>query len=187
MIDPKNARHRSDLVDPTVYIAPGAVVVGDVTIGPQSSVWFGAVLRGDSAPIRIGAGSNVQDGCILHADEGFPCTLGDRVSLGHAAIVHGATVEDDCLIGMKAVVMTGAKIGRGSIVAVGSVVTEGTVIPPGSVALGQPAKVRREATDRDRERIAHAAGHYVEAGRVFQSASDRDEDGETERRREGET
>jgi carbonic anhydrase/acetyltransferase-like protein (isoleucine patch superfamily) len=164
------------LVDPTAFIAPGAVVLGDVTIGPESSVWFGAVIRGDTAAIRIGAGTNVQDGCILHADEGFPCTLGDRVTLGHAAIVHGATVEDDCLIGMKAVVMNGARIGRGSIVAVGSVVTEGTIIPPGSVALGQPAKVRREATDRDRERIAHAAGHYVDAGRVFREARRGDEE-----------
>jgi carbonic anhydrase/acetyltransferase-like protein (isoleucine patch superfamily) len=186
MVDPKNTRHRPELVDPTAYIAPGAVVLGEVTIGPDSSVWFGAVIRGDTATIRIGAGSNVQDGCILHADEGFPCTLGDRVTLGHAAIVHGATVEDDCLIGMKAVVMNGAKIGRGSIVAVGSIVTEGTVIPPGSVALGQPAKVRRETTDRDRERIRHAAEHYVEAASVFRRESRGDQDGEKERRRDGE-
>lgn len=187
MVDPQNTRHRPELVDPTAYIATGAVVLGEVTIGPESSVWFGAVIRGDTAAIRIGASTNVQDGCILHADEGFPCTLGDRVTLGHAAIVHGATVEDDCLIGMKAVVMNGARIGRGSIVAVGSIVTEGTVIPPGSVAMGQPAKVRREATDRDRERIAHAAGHYVEAGRVFRAESDRNQEREKEGKRDGET
>jgi len=164
-----NVHHRPDLIDETAFIADGAVVLGDVTIGAESSAWFGAVIRGDSAPIRIGRQTNVQDGCILHADPGFPCTLGDRVTLGHGAIVHGATVEDDCLIGMRAVVMNGAKIGRGSIVAVGSIVTEGTQIPPGSIALGQPAKVKREVTDRDQERIRHAAEHYVAAAKVYRT------------------
>src|ERR1041384_5319740 len=116
MIDPQNVARRPDLIDASAYIAPGAVVLGDVTIGSQSSVWFGAVIRGDSAPIRIGRDTNVQDGAIVHADPGFPCTIGNRVTLGHGAIVHGATVEDECLIGMRAVVMNGAKIGRGSIV-----------------------------------------------------------------------
>ncbi len=147
------------------------MVLGDVAIGAESSVWFGAVIRGDSEAIRIGRQTNVQDGCILHADPGFPCTLGDRVTLGHGAIMHGATVEDDCLIGMRAVVMNGAKLGKGSIVAVGSVVTEGTEIPPGSVALGQPAKVKRLATERDRERIAHAAEHYVALAKTYRSHS----------------
>lgn len=166
-----NVRHRPELVDSTAFIAPGAVVLGDVTIGADSSVWFGAVVRGDTEAIRIGRQTNVQDGCVLHADEGFPCTLGDRVTLGHGAIVHGATVEDECLIGMRAVVMNGAKIGKGSIVAVGSIVTEGTQIPPNSVAMGQPAKVRRETTERDRERIRHAAEHYVAAAKVYRDSS----------------
>ena len=116
-------------IEPTALVAATAVVLGDVTIGAESSVWFGAIIRGDSEAIRIGRQTNVQDGCILHADPGFPCTLGDRVTLGHGAIVHGATVEDDCLIGMRAVIMNGAKIGRGSIVAVGSIVTEGPKFP----------------------------------------------------------
>jgi carbonic anhydrase/acetyltransferase-like protein (isoleucine patch superfamily) len=163
----ENVQRRPELIDSTAFIAPAATVLGDVTILAEASVWFGAVVRGDTAPIRIGRQTNVQDGCILHADPGFACTLGNRVTLGHGAIVHGATVEDDCLIGMRAVVMNGAKIGRGSIIAVGSVVTEGTEIPPGSIALGQPAKVRRAATDRDRERIRHAAEHYVAAGRAY--------------------
>src|SRR4051812_9701480 len=167
MIDPKNVVHRPELIDASAYIAPGAVVLGDVTVGERSSIWFGAVIRGDTAAIRIGADTNVQDGCILHADAGFPCTLGDRVTLGHAAIVHGATVEDDCLIGMRAVVMNGAIIGRGSVVVVGSVVTEGTIVPPGSVVMGQPAKVKREVTERDIERIRHAAEHYVAAAQVY--------------------
>jgi carbonic anhydrase/acetyltransferase-like protein (isoleucine patch superfamily) len=167
MFDPQNTRHRPDLVDPSAWIAPGAVVVGDVTLAAEATVWFGAVLRGDTAPIRVGRQTNVQDGCILHADEGFPCTLGDRVTLGHGAIVHGATVEDDCLIGMRAVVMNGARIGKGSIVAVGSIVTEGTVIPPGSLALGQPARVKREASEGDLLLIRHAAEHYVAAGKAY--------------------
>lgn len=158
---------RAELVDPSAYIAPGAVVLGDVQLAAEASVWFHAVLRGDTAPIRVGRQSNVQDLCVLHADPGFPCTLGDRVSVGHAAIVHGATVEDDCLIGMRAVVMNGAKIGAGSIVAVGAVVTEGTQVPPGSVVMGMPAKVRRAVTPADQDRIRHAANHYVENARRF--------------------
>jgi carbonic anhydrase/acetyltransferase-like protein (isoleucine patch superfamily) len=165
-----NVRHQPELIDPTAYIAPSAVVIGDVTIAAESSVWFGAVIRGDTEAIRVGRQTNVQDGSILHADSGFPCTLGDRVTLGHGAIVHGATVEDDCLIGMRAVVMNGAKVGRGSIVAVGSVVAEGTDIPPGSVVMGQPAKVKRQVTERDLGRIRHAAEHYVAAAKVYREA-----------------
>jgi len=176
-----NVQHRPELVDSTAFIAPGAVVLGDVTIGAESTVWFGAVIRGDCEAVRIGRQTNVQDGCILHADEGFPCMLGDRVTLGHGAIVHGATVEDDCLIGMRAVVMNGARIGRGSIVAVGSIVTEGTQIPPGSVALGQPAKVKRAVSERDQQRIQHAAEHYVAAGKVYREAQQSEGETETQR------
>lgn len=165
-----NVKFRPEFVDSTAFIAPGAIVVGNVTIGAASSIWFGAVVRGDTEVILIGEQTNIQDGCVLHADEGFPCTLGDRVTLGHGAIVHGATVEDDCLIGMRAVVMNGAKIGKGSIVAVGSIVTEGTEIPPNSVAIGQPAKVKRATTERDRERIRHAAEHYVGAAKLYRNA-----------------
>ena len=170
MIDPKNTRPRPELIDPSAYIAPTAVVLGDVTIGSGSSVWFNAVIRGDAEAIRIGSETNVQDGCVLHADSGFPCTLANRVTVGHGAIIHGATIEDDVLIGMKAVVMNGARIGRGSIVAVGAVVTEGTQVPPGSVAMGQPAKVKREATQKDLERIRHAAEHYIEAAKVYRGS-----------------
>jgi carbonic anhydrase/acetyltransferase-like protein (isoleucine patch superfamily) len=158
---------RDDLVDPTASIARGAIVLGDVTIGAESSIWFNAVVRGDTEAIRIGRQTNVQDLCMLHADPGFPCVLGDRVTVGHAAIVHGATVEDDCMIGMRAVVMNGAKIGQGSLVAVGAVVTEGTEVPPGSVVMGVPGKIRREVTEAEREWIALAAMHYVEQGTKF--------------------
>jgi carbonic anhydrase/acetyltransferase-like protein (isoleucine patch superfamily) len=158
-----NRRHtfQPELVDPTAFIAPGAVVLGDVTLGPQASVWYHAVARGDCERIVIGPQTNVQDLCLLHADPGFPCLLGARVTLGHGAIVHGATVEDDCLIGMRAVVMNGARIGAGSIVGVAALVTEGMVVPPNSVVLGVPGKIVRQAEPRDLERIRHAAEHYV--------------------------
>src|SRR4029078_1272988 len=133
-----NVKFRPELVDPSAFIASGAVVVGDVMIGAESSVWFSAVIRGDTETIRIGRQTNVQDGCVLHADEGFHCTLADAATLGHGAIVHGATVEDDCLIGKLARVVNRGESGKGSIVAVGSIVTEGTQIPPNSVAIGQP-------------------------------------------------
>lgn len=159
-----------ELVDPTAFIAPGAVVLGDVTIGAQSSVWFNAVLRGDTDAIRIGQQTNIQDMCVIHCDEGLPCTLGDRVTLGHASIVHGATVADDCLIGIKAVVLNRATVGAGSLIAVGALVTEGTEIPPGSLVMGVPGKVVRQITARDRERIRHAAMHYVEAAKRYRDA-----------------
>jgi carbonic anhydrase/acetyltransferase-like protein (isoleucine patch superfamily) len=154
---------RPDLISPSVLIAPGAIVLGDVTIGDESSIWFNAVVRGDTEKIVIGRQTNVQDLCLLHADPGYPCVLGDRVTLGHGAIVHGATVEDDCVIGMRAVVMNGAKIGAGSIVGVGAVVTEGTEIPPGSLVLGTPGRIIRACDERDHERNRHAAEHYVAA------------------------
>src|SRR5687768_4353275 len=149
MMDAACTRHRPELVDPTAWLAPTAVVLGDVTIGPESTVWYHAVIRGDCEAIRIGRGTNIQDGCVLHADPGVPCTLGDRVTVGHGAIVHGATVEDDCLIGMRAVVMNRTRIGRGSVVAVGSVVLEGMDVPPGSVVMGQPARIKRQVTEQD--------------------------------------
>lgn len=170
-MNPQDILFRPDLVAPTVYIAPGATVLGDVTIGPQASIWFGAVIRGDTEKIRIGSRTNIQDLCVLHADAGFPCTLGEGVTVGHGAIVHGATVEDDVMIGMKAVIMNGARVGRGSIVAVGAVITEGTEIPPGSIVMGQPGKVKRPAEDRDLARIRHAGEHYVAAARTYLAAS----------------
>jgi carbonic anhydrase/acetyltransferase-like protein (isoleucine patch superfamily) len=162
---------RPELIDPTVFIAAGAHIVGDVTIGAESSVWFNAVIRGDGDAIRIGRQVNVQDLCMLHADPGIPCTLGDRVTLGHAAIVHGATVEDDVLIGMRAVVMNRVHIGAGSIVGVGAVVTEGTRIPPGSIVMGIPAQVRRPAETRDLQRIQHATAVYLELSRQYRHAT----------------
>jgi carbonic anhydrase/acetyltransferase-like protein (isoleucine patch superfamily) len=125
--------------------------VGDVTIGAESSVWFNAVLRGDVAAIRVGSRTNIQDGCVLHADLGLPCTVGDGVTVGHLAIIHGATIGDNVVVGMHAVVMNGVEVGRDSIIAVGSVVTQGTIVPPGSLVMGLPAKVKRPLTPEEIE------------------------------------
>ncbi len=152
----------SPQIDCKAWVAPGAVVIGRVTLAAEASVWFNAVIRGDADEIFIGVRTNIQDGCVLHADPGFPCRLGANVTVGHNAIVHGATVEDRCLIGMSAVVMNGAVIGGGSIVGVGAVVTEGTIIPPRSLALGIPAKVVRATNEEDAARIDHAAQAYVD-------------------------
>lgn len=162
---------RPDHVAASAYIAPGATVLGDVTIGEESSIWFGAVIRGDCEAIRIGKRTNIQDLCVLHADPGYPCTLGDNVTVGHGAIVHGAIIEDDVLIGMKAVVMNGAKIGRGSIVAAGAIVMGGMEVPPGSIVMGQPAKVKGAAEDRHLALIRHAAEHYVQGARSYKSGN----------------
>ena len=125
----------------TCFVHPQSSVLGDVTLSKDVSVWPFASLRGDVDPILLGEGSNVQDGCVIHTDQGFPVTIGKNVTMGHMAIVHGATVEDDCLIGIRAVVLNGAKIGRGSLIAAGAVVTPGTQIPPHSLVMGMPGKV----------------------------------------------
>ncbi len=129
-----------DAIDSTAFIAPNATVFGNVKVGREAVILFGAVVRGDSEAIVIGEQSNVQDLCCLHADPGHPCIIGNRVTIGHGAVVHGAEIEDDVLIGIRAVVMNGAKIGRHSIVGAGALVSEGKVIPPGSLVLGVPVK-----------------------------------------------
>ena len=159
---PQRPSFQPDQIDPTVYVAPGAQILGNVTIGAESSVWCNAVLRSDAEPITIGERSNIQDLCVLHGDVRRSCTLGNRVSLGHGAIVHGAIVEDDVLIGMGAIVLNDVRIGAGSIVAAGSVVPEGMQIPPGSIVMGTPARIQRAAEGKDAERIQYAARYYVE-------------------------
>ncbi len=143
------------------FIAPAAVVVGRVRIGARSSVWYGSVLRGDDEEIIIGEDTNVQDLSVMHADPGYPAVLGDRVTVGHRAIVHGARVEDDVLIGMGAVLLNGAKIGSGSVIAAGAVVTPGAEIPPASLVAGIPAKVLRPVRESDTAMIGHAFESYV--------------------------
>lgn len=149
-------------IDDDAFVAPTAVVVGAVTMGPHSSIWYGAVARADADQIEIGEGSNVQDGCTLHSDEGFPLLIGKGVTVGHRVVLHGARVDDDVLVGMGSIVMNGAHIGSGSIVAAGAVVTPGTVVPPNSVVGGIPAKVLRPATDDDMAHIRGNAASYTE-------------------------
>jgi carbonic anhydrase/acetyltransferase-like protein (isoleucine patch superfamily) len=149
-------------IDPEAFVAPTAVVVGAVTLGPRASIWYGAVARADAETIEIGEGSNVQDGCTLHSDPGFPLVLGRGVTVGHRVVLHGARIDDDVLVGMGSVVMNGAHIGSGSIVAAGAVVTQGTEVPPGSVVAGIPAKVVRPATDDDRTHITLNAASYTD-------------------------
>ena len=149
------------------WVAPTATLVGQVRIGGRASIWYGAVLRGDRAAITVGEGSNVQDGCVLHADPGFPCTLGNRVTVGHRAVVHGCSIDDDVLVGMGAVVLNGARVGSGSLLAAGTIVLEGAEIPPGSLVAGVPGKVRRELTDDERERIGQNAANYLDLSRRY--------------------
>jgi carbonic anhydrase/acetyltransferase-like protein (isoleucine patch superfamily) len=149
-------------IDDEAFVAPTAVVVGAVTMGPGSSIWYGAVARADAETIEIGEGSNIQDGCTLHSDPGFPLVVGRGVTVGHRVVLHGARVDDDVLVGMGSIVMNGAHIGSGSIVAAGAVVTPGTEVPPGSVVAGIPAKVVRQATDDDLLHIRGNAASYTD-------------------------
>ena len=137
------------------------MVLGDVTLGPRASVWYGAVVRGDMAPIIVGEASNLQDGTIVHVDEGKPARIGARVGVGHRVVLHGCTVEDDCLVGMGSVLLNDVTIGRGSVVAAGAVVPEGMVVPPGSLVMGVPARVTRPVDDALRARIEGTWRHYV--------------------------
>jgi len=148
-------------IDPTAFIHPLAFVCGDVTLGARASVWPHAVLRGDGDAIVVGDESNLQDGVIVHVDPGVPCTIGARVTVGHRAIVHGATIEDDCMVGMGAIVLNGARVGSGSVIGAGAVVREGMVVPPNSLVLGVPARIIRATTDEDRERIRRTVAAYL--------------------------
>ncbi len=164
-------RFHPELIADSVFVAPNAVIVGQVRIGPESSVWYGCVLRGDVNTITIGAQTNIQDGSILHVDGDKPLRIGDRVTLGHAALVHGCTVEDDVLIGIRATVLSGAHIGTGSVIGAGAVVTEGIVVPPHSLVLGVPAKVRGSVSPAQTAMIHRIAQAYVHHSRAYLAAS----------------
>ena len=153
----------------TAFVAPTAAVMGDVTLEEHASVWYHSVLRGDMAPIVVGAHSNIQDGTIVHVDEGVPCTIGRRVGVGHRVILHGCTVEDDCLIGMGSVLLNNVRIGTGSVVAAGAVVPEGMAVPPGSLVMGVPGRIVRQVEPALRERIAGTWRHYVEQAEAHRS------------------
>lgn len=151
------------IFEPEAWIAPGAVVTGNVTVRRGASVWYGCVLRADmeGAEIVIGEDTNVQDGTVVHVDTDRPCLVGARVTVGHRAVLHAAVIEDDALIGMGAVVLSGARIGRGAVVAAGAVVPEGMSVAPGVIVSGVPAKVRRELTDADRARLLAGVRTYA--------------------------
>jgi carbonic anhydrase/acetyltransferase-like protein (isoleucine patch superfamily) len=149
-------------IDPTAWVAENATVVGKVELGPGASVWYGSVLRGDYEWLTLGRNVNVQDGCVLHSDPGFPLTLHDNVSIGHLVMLHGCTVCEGSLVGIQSVVLNGARIGRHSIVGAGSLVTEGKEFPDGALIVGSPAKVVRMLTPEQIERLAQTAQHYVD-------------------------
>lgn len=153
---------RTPAIADTAWVAPNATLIGGVTLGDRASVFYGAVLRADIDTITLGAGSNLQDNVTVHVDEGKPTTIGAGVSVGHAAVLHGCTIEDNCLIGMSATVLNDAVIGEGSLVAAGTVVLEGTIVPPGSLVAGVPGKVRRELTAEERERVRENGVRYLQ-------------------------
>jgi carbonic anhydrase/acetyltransferase-like protein (isoleucine patch superfamily) len=152
----------SPVIDPEAWLAPNASVIGNATIEARASLFYGAVVRADMDRIVLGAGSNLQDNVVVHTDYGFPTLIGSGVSVGHGAVVHGCTVENDCLIGMHATVLNGARVGAGSLVAAGTVVLEGTVIPPRSLVAGVPGKVRRSLSDAEYDRVVANAQIYLD-------------------------
>ncbi|SHF74593.1 Carbonic anhydrase or acetyltransferase, isoleucine patch superfamily [Desulfacinum infernum DSM 9756] len=159
-----------------VYVAPGAWIVGDVEIGDRSSVWFNTVIRGDVNIVRIGRETNIQDNATLHVTgKKYPLFIGDRVTIGHRAVVHGCVVEDECLIGMGAIVLDGARVGKGSIVAAGAVVSPGAEVPPGSVVMGVPAEVKKYLDEEEKERLRVTAEHYVGMARRYLEAEAQEE------------
>lgn len=150
-----------------VFVAPGAIVLGAVEMGAQSSAWYGAVLRGDINHIRVGAQSNVQDGCVLHVSDDFACVLGERVTVGHRAVVHACEVGDEVLVGMGAIILDGAQIGPRSIIAAGALVTKGMKVPEGSLVVGSPARVVRSLSQEEQRANAQLALKYVEVSRRY--------------------
>ena len=160
---------KTPMIGKDVYIAPTAVIIGDVVIGDRASIWFGTVLRGDLAPIRVGPETNIQDNCTVHVDEGFPAIIGARVSVGHNAVVHGCTVEDETLIGIGARVLSGSVIHSGSVVAANAVVREGQTVGPRQLVAGAPAKVKREIRQEELPRFLQPVQNYLRIAGVYRS------------------
>jgi carbonic anhydrase/acetyltransferase-like protein (isoleucine patch superfamily) len=165
-VDPGAGSGSSPVIHSTAFVAPSADVLGAVSLGAFSSVWYQCVLRGDLDAITIGERTNIQDLTMVHVDEGIPCTVGAAVGVGHRCVLHGCTVEDDCLIGMGSVLLNQVRVGSGSVIAAGSVVPEGMEIPPGSLVMGVPARVRRPVGDELRARIRATVDHYVSLARL---------------------
>lgn len=151
----------------SAYIDPSAVVIGDVEIGERSSVWPNVTIRGDVNTMHIGEDTNIQDNSVLHSDDGFPLTIGNRVTAGHAVVLHGCTIEDDVVIGIGSTILNGAKIGKGAVVAAGSLVTEGMQIEAGMLVMGAPAKPRRPVNEAEQKRFREGCMHYAEKAQVY--------------------
>ena len=158
-------------VAPSAYVDRGAHVIGDVTIGERSSVWPCAALRGDIEPIRVGEETNLQEGSVVHTDRGFPTNIGSRVTVGHAAVIHGCTIEDDAVIGIGALVLTGARIGRSAVVAAGALVPEGMEVAAGTLVMGAPAKPRRAVSQEEKERFRQGVANYAERAGQYKEES----------------
>lgn len=155
-------------IHPTVFIVESAVIIGDVEIGEYSSIWFNAVVRGDVHYIRIGERTNIQDLCMLHVTkETHPLILGSNITVGHSVTLHGCTIKDRCLIGMGATILDGAVVGEDCIIGAGALVTEGAVIPPGTLAIGMPAKPKRDLTEKEIARIRQSAQNYIDYARTY--------------------
>lgn len=167
----RSFRGTSPSIAVSAYVDSSAVIIGDVAVGERSTIWPHVTIRGDVDHIHIGAETSIQDGTVLHCDTGFPLTIGDRVTVGHQAMLHGCTVEDDALIGIGAIVLNGARIGKGAVVAAGSLVPEGAEVPAGMLALGVPAKPRRPVTPEEQARFAEGAQHYVKNGAAYKKES----------------
>ncbi len=156
-------------IDPSAYIDPAAQVIGKVSVGARSSIWPSAVARGDIAEIEVGEETSIQDGAVLHCDFGVPTKIGNRVTVGHLAMLHGCVVEDGCLIGIGAIVLNNARIGAGSAIAAGALVPEGKEIPPGSMVMGVPGKVVRQVTPEEQQRFLENAQHYVNRTKEYKA------------------
>lgn len=165
----RSLRGVSPRIADSAYVDSGAHVIGRVTIGANSSVWPSAVLRGDVDSITIGDETSIQDGSVVHCDEGKPTVIGNRVTVGHLAMLHGCVIEDECVIGIGSIVLNGARIGRGSVVAAGALVAEGKQIPAGSMVMGVPGKIVRETTPEEQQRFRDNAQHYVDRTREFRA------------------
>lgn len=181
----RSHRGKTPKIAVSAYIDPSAVVIGDVEIGERSSVWPNVSIRADINAMHIGEETNIQENSVLHSDEGFPLTIGDRVTVGHGVMLHGCTLEDDVVVGIGAIVLNGAKVGKGAAIAAGALVTEGMEIFPGTLVMGVPAKPRREVNEIERGRFREGCKHYVDRGQICKRETA--QDAESKDTRPGET
>ena len=163
----RSYRDKTPQIAVLAYVDPAASIIGDVTVGAYASIWPSVTLRGDMAPITVGEESSIQESSVVHTDEGFPTRIGNRVTVGHAAVIHGCTIEDDALIGIGAIVLNGARIGRGAVVAAGALIPEGMEVAADTLVMGAPAKPRRPVSEAERERFQAGVKGYVKRGQEY--------------------